>query len=211
MAAQLTHEAFAKLLAASGLLNPAVGGPPLYPYQPDNIWESLAITKERDFTYPLSSGSDLYRRSLYTFWKRTAPAPMMMTLDAAKREVCVVKRERTASPLQALVLLNSPQFVEAARVLAQRLVVEYGDQPQVIVDRAFRELTSREITDHERRVLLDLWTQQREYFQSKPDLAGKFLETGDAPIDDALDRPLLAACATVMSTILNYDECVVRR
>ena len=188
-------------LAVSGLLDRKLGGAPVRPYEVAVSFKPM----KRD------EGAGLYRRSLYTFWKRTAPAPMMMTLDAAKREVCVVKRERTASPLQALVLLNSPQFVEAARVLAQRLLVEYGDQPQVIVDRAFRELTSREITDHERRVLLDLWTQQREYFQSKPDLAGKFLETGDAPIDDALDRPLLAACATVMSTILNYDECVVRR
>ena len=105
-------------LASSGLLDNQIGGAPVYPYQPDNVWEPLAITKERDFTYPASQGSDLYRRSLYTFWRRTvAPANMF---DASNRQACRVRSSNTSTPLHALTTLNDPTWVEAARVLAQK-------------------------------------------------------------------------------------------
>ena len=105
-------------LASSGLLNPKVGGAPVYPYQPDAVWEALAITKERDFTYPQSTGADLYRRSLYTFWRRTViPANMF---DASNRQACRVRQATTSTPLHALTTLNDPTWVEAARVLAEQ-------------------------------------------------------------------------------------------
>ena len=105
-------------LASAGLLDPRIGGPPVYPYQPDEIWEALAITKERDFTYPASSGNDLYRRSLYTFWRRTvSPANMF---DASNRQTCRVRSTTTSTPLHALTTLNDPTWVEAARMLAQQ-------------------------------------------------------------------------------------------
>jgi hypothetical protein len=105
-------------LAASGLLDPRVGGAPVYPYQPDDVWEALAITKERDFTYPASAGKDLHRRSLYTFWRRTvSPANMF---DASSRQACRVSPSTTSTPLHALTTLNDPTWVEAARMLAER-------------------------------------------------------------------------------------------
>ena len=105
-------------LASAGILNGQIGGKPVYPYQPDGIWESLAITKERDFTYPTSSGQDLYRRSLYTFWRRTVgPANMF---DAANRQTCRVRNSPTSTPLHALTTLNDPTWVEASRILAER-------------------------------------------------------------------------------------------
>src|SRR5262249_49788706 len=112
-------------LAASGLLDPRLGGAPVYPYQPDDVWEALAITKERDFTYPASSGRDLYRRSLYTFWRRTvSPANMF---DASNRQICRVRQSVTSTPLHALTTLNDPTWVEAARVLAQASMKENSD------------------------------------------------------------------------------------
>jgi hypothetical protein len=118
-------------LASAQLLNPAIGGPPVYPYQPEGIWESLAITKERDFTYPASSGTDLYRRSLYTFWRRTvAPANLF---DTSNRQACRVRSQPTSTPLHALTTLNDPTWVESARVLAER----------ALADRRFRRRTSQ--------------------------------------------------------------------
>src|SRR6185295_8701729 len=112
-------------LAASGLLDPRVGGAPVYPYQPDDVWEALAITKERDFTYPASTGTDLYRRSMYTFWRRTvSPANMF---DTSNRQTCRVRLATTSTPLHALTTLNDPTWVEAARVLAEQSYKAAGD------------------------------------------------------------------------------------
>ncbi|MCP4190426.1 MAG: DUF1553 domain-containing protein [Planctomycetaceae bacterium] len=188
-------------LAVSGLLEQKVGGAPVKPYEVAVSFKPL----KRD------SGKGLYRRSLYTFWKRTAPAPVMMTLDAAKREVCVVKRERTSSPLQALVLLNDPQFVEAARVMAERLLQKLGDEPVEIVREAFEELTSRAATEQEVQILIRLWDQQLKYFQANPKRTIAFLQMGDSAQDESLNAASVAAAASVMSTLLNYDECVVKR
>ena len=188
-------------LAVSGLLVDKVGGAPVRPYE-------VAVSFK-----PLKpdSGEGLYRRSLYTFWKRTAPAPVMMALDASKRDVCVVKRERTSSPLQAFVLLNDPQFVEASRVLAQQLLLEHGDNTEAWIAQAFRRMTSRRPSPTEVEILLGLWTTQLRHFEQHPDKAASFLKTGEAPVEDKIPAARIAAAASVISTLFSFDECVMKR
>ncbi|HRX80813.1 MAG TPA: DUF1553 domain-containing protein, partial [Pirellulaceae bacterium] len=188
-------------LAVSGLLVDTIGGPPARPYEVEVSFKPV----DRD------KGDGLYRRSLYTYWKRTAPAPAMMTLDAAKREVCRVKRERTASPLQAFVMLNDPQFVESARMLAERLLKQHGENTNDALVEAFRLLTSRRPTDAELDVVRSLYDQQFVAYANNVDQATQYLNTGDKPFDAALDLPRLAALAVVTNTLLSFDECVMER
>jgi len=194
-------------LAASGLLDPAVGGGPVYPYQPDNIWEALAITKERDFTYPLSSGGDLYRRSLYSFWRRTvAPANMF---DAANRQTCSVRISRTCTPLHALTTLNDPTWVEAARVLAQRSTA-VADSLAGRLTHAFRQVLSRSPTDYDLESLTRMHGRQREFFAADPAAAEQLLAVGASPRDATLDPVEQAALASVCLAIFNLDEALTR-
>lgn len=187
-------------LAASDLLVKTIGGAPVKPYEVEVSFKPL----KRD------RGQGLYRRSLYTYWKRTAPAPVMMSLDASKRDVCRVRRERTSSPLQALVLMNSPQFVEAARQLAQRTMKAHKADDERIV-RLFRVLTSRKPSDKEKKLLLDLLRDRTAWFKSRPDLSKSLLATGDAPVDKSLAPEQLAAMTMVASTVMNLDDCVTKR
>jgi len=193
-------------LFASGLLVPRVGGPPVKPYQPAGLWEEKSGAK-----YNRDVGEGSHRRSLYTFWKRTSPPPAMVTLDAAKREVCVVKRATTSTPLQALVLLNDPQYVEAARALAQRAMTEGGPQVADRLNWTFRTLTSRPPAGAELEVLKRLWDEQRQAFAAQPDAALQFLAIGDQKRDEKLDATELAALAVVAEAIMNFDETVTKR
>ena len=172
------------VLATSGLLVDKIGGAPAKPY------ELAASFKPSN----PDSGPGLYRRSLYTYWKRTGPAPVMMALDAAKRDVCRVKRERTSSPLQALAMLNGPQFVEAARALSHRLIEEHGeDDVESIVVDMFRTLTSRKPGPRELAVIADLFQSQLEYFQGNPEASRAYLANGKfgdyGPLADQIDLP----------------------
>jgi hypothetical protein len=194
-------------LAASGLLVKHLGGPSVKPYQPVGLWEESGTGK----SYTQSQGEGLYRRSLYTFWRRTSPPPSMLTFDAVSREVCTARRERTATPLQALVLLNDPQFVEAARVLAERLIKAEQNAPADRIREAFRLLTSRLPTDRELRILLQLYGEQREHFAKSPDDALAFLKIGEAPRDESLSPADHAATSVVVEAIFNFDECVTKR
>ena len=187
-------------LAASGLLVERIGGPPAKPYEVEVSFKST----KRD------RGEGLYRRSVYTYWKRTGPAPVMMTLDASKRDVCRVKRERTSTPLQTFVLMNGPQFVEAARMLAQSLLLEHGQAPDVLIHQLFRTLTSRPPTDDEAKILQDLFNEQRQRFQADPKRVDEYLQVGDAKIDPKLDKPTLAALGSVANALLSYDEVVMK-
>lgn len=187
-------------LAVSGLLQPTIGGPPVKPYE---LAASFKPSKP-------DKGAGLYRRSLYTYWKRTAPAPMMMTLDASKREVCRVKRERTASPLQALVVMNGPQFVEASRELAQRLINEHHDNDDAILTTMFRLLTSRKPTEENSATLSQLYLQQRKHFSDEADAAAKYLAVGDSQTETT-DPVRLAALASVANMLFAFDECMMRR
>jgi hypothetical protein len=194
-------------LAVSGLLVPTVGGPSVFPYQPAGLWEESGTGK----SYHQSTGEGLYRRSLYTFWRRTSPPPTMTAFDAPSREYCLARRERTATPLQALALLNDPQFAEAARVLAEKLIKQHGDDIAARAVTAFRLLTSRAPTDLEKEVLTNLYQRQRTRFEGHPEEATQYVSTGESPRDASLDPIDHAATMALVQALMNFDECVTKR
>ena len=194
-------------LFASGLLAEKQGGPSVYPYQPDGLWNE-AMGRPN---YPRSKGPDLYRRGLYTFWKRTAPPPALTVFDAADRSVCNARRQSTSTPLQALALLNDPTVVEAARFLGQRMLKEGGTSRAEQVAWAFRTVATRAATDKERTILTSLYDEQATAFAADLKAAERALAVGDAKNDPALSRTELAAAATVALAILNHDAAVMRR
>lgn len=196
-------------LAGSGLLVRTIGGPSVYPYQPAGLWEELATRNAT--TYVQGKGDDLYRRSLYTVWKRTTPPPSAISFDASERLFCTVRRQRTSTPLQALVLLNDPQYVEASRVLAERVMVEGGDTPEARITLAFRLLTSRVPSAGELSALQSLFTTERTRFASAPASARALRRVGARAPVAALDPVDVAAYAVVASTIMNLDEAVNKR
>jgi hypothetical protein len=194
-------------LAVSGLLVRRVGGPSVFPYQPAGLWSESGTGKR----YSPSKGEGLYRRSLYTFWRRTAPPPTMTTFDAPSREFCLTRRERTATPMQALTLLNDPQFVEAARVLAASLLRKHPENSEAQVGDAFRLLTSRQPTERETGVLLELLAAQREHFARQSDKAREYVSTGESAPADGVETAGHAALTAVVQALMNFDECVTKR
>ena len=194
-------------LAASGLLTRMVGGPSVKPYQPAGLWEQSGTGK----TYTQDHGAELYRRSLYTFWRRTSPPPSMLTFDAMSREVCTAKREVTTTPLQALVLLNDPQFVEAARVLATRLLRTYPHDGAARNRDAFRALIGRAPDTAEAAILRDCSAEQRALFAASSANARRFVSIGESSTDRVLPAADSAAMTTVVSAIMNFDEFVMER
>lgn len=195
-------------LASAGLLDVRIGGPPVYPYQPDGIWESLAITKERDFTYPASVGSDLYRRSLYTFWRRTVgPANIF---DSSNRQACRVRQTPTSTPLHALTTLNDPTWVEAARVLAQRTLLESKDT-DIRLTAAFRRVAGRNPAASDLIVLRRLLKRQLEIYAADPEGAKQLLKTGASDRSTDLSETEHAAWTAVCLAVLNLDEVLVRQ
>lgn len=188
-------------LAVSGLLIDQIGGPPVKPYDLPLAYNPLDA----------DVGQGLYRRSLYTFWKRTSPSPVMMTMNANRREVCMLKREITSSPLQALVLLNGKQFIEASRVLAEKLIVEKGEDVNQLVTSAFIALTSREPTEQEAEVLRDAYREQLEEFRSYPQLAEELLQVGRAPSSGEIPLASHAAATVLVNAIMNLDESLICR
>lgn len=194
-------------LGASGLLDDRVGGAPVYPYQPDQIWESLAITKERDFTYPTSSGRDLYRRSLYTFWRRTVgPANMF---DAANRQVCKVRQNVTNTPLHALTTLNDPTWAEAARVLAARSM-ESASDTDARLSFAARRVLGRQPQERDRALLRQAFDKQLAIYQANPKAAAEVISIGSAPKNEKLNPTEHAAFTAVCLLLLNLDEALTR-
>jgi hypothetical protein len=196
-------------LAVSGLLVPTLGGPSVKPYQPAGLWEELATRNAT--VYVQDTGDKLYRRSMYTIWKRTTPPPSMMSFDASERNFCTVRRQSTSTPLQALILLNDPQYVEAARVLAERTIREGGPELRSRLTVAFRLLTSRRPGPEELEVLEALARSEQEAFAADPEAALELLAVGDHPRDPALDAPEVAALTVVANTIMSYDEAVIKR
>nr|MBP9902945.1 DUF1553 domain-containing protein [Verrucomicrobiota bacterium] len=194
-------------LAASGLLNHTLGGPSVKPYQPAGLWEASGTGK----TYTQDHGDKLYRRSLYTFWRRTAPPPSMLTFDALSREVCTAKRETTTTPLQALVLMNDPQFMEAARVLGERLLKDYPKDVDARTREGFRALTGRLPDKTETAVLRQLFDEQKCFYAKEPGAADKLLATGESKWDEALPRADFAATTMLVSAIMNFDEFIMVR
>ncbi|MBL8231305.1 MAG: DUF1553 domain-containing protein [Bryobacterales bacterium] len=198
-------------LAVSGLLNRQVGGRSVYPYQPPGIWEEIA--RGEIFSaqvYKESSGSDLYRRSMYWFWKRTAPPPSLMTFDAPDREKCVARRSVTNTPLQALVLMNDPTYVEASRALAQRVMNEAGSDPAKRIQHAFRLTTGRLPQAKELKLLQALAAKQQAHYAAEPGAAAALLQVGDSKSAAGYKPEELAAWTNVASVILNLDETITK-
>ncbi|MBT7131014.1 MAG: DUF1553 domain-containing protein [Planctomycetes bacterium] len=190
-----------QMLQSSGLLVTTIGGPPVLPYQPPGLWQ-----EKSGHTYTPSKGDGLYRRSLYTFWKRTSPPPTMMIFDASKRDVCVTFRHRTSTPMQSLVLMNDPQFVEAARMLARRVMLDDRKEPTGTIELAFRRLTGRRPSAPELEILQQLHQQLLFEFQEDPQVATVWLQVGDSPLDPSIDPIEWAALTAVCSSLMNLDE-----
>jgi hypothetical protein len=201
-------------LAVAGLLDNRIGGASVSPYQPAGLWEELMSRADgANFTaqvYVQSHGPDLYRRSMYTFWKRTVPPPQLAAFDAPDRESCTVKRSRTITPLQALVLMNDPTYVEASRKLAERVMREGGSTVDDRITYAFRLPLARKPRPDESAVLKRIFTEQLAHFTEHPDAIKKLLSVGESPRDEKLDQTKLAAWTTVASVILNLDETVTK-
>ena len=196
-------------LAASGLLVPEIGGPPVHPYQPAGLWKEQATRNGTQ--YVQDEGHKLYRRSLYTIWKRTTPPPSMMIFDTSERNLCIVLRQSTSTPLQALVLMNDPQYVEASRMLAERMIRSGGDTDADRVEWGFKTLTARAPSDLEREALLDLLASERDTFAANRRAARALLEAGEYPRDRRLPETEVAALTTVASTIMNHDATIILR
>jgi hypothetical protein len=194
-------------LASAGLIDGRIGGAAVYPYQPDAIWEPLAITKERDFTYPASTGKDLYRRSLYTFWRRTVgPANMF---DASNRQTCRVRAATTSTPLHALTTLNDPTWVEAARALASRSLKASTDLDGRL-NHAFRHVLGRKPTEIDIIALRRAYEKQSAIYSGDAAAAQALLAVGESKRDERLDAVEHAALSAVCLAIYNLDEALTR-
>ena len=192
-------------LFTSGLLNGQIGGPSVKPYMPPGIWKSIS-----NAAYKQDKGAGLYRRSMYTYWRRTIPPPTMMTFNAAEREVCIVRKDLTITPLQALVLMNNKTFVEAARFLAERALRLRITEPHKRLEWVFHTVLSRNPTQDELEVLVADLNLYLNDFKKRPDDAKKLLMVGDKKADANLLASELAAYALVVSTIFNLDEAITQ-
>jgi hypothetical protein len=195
-------------LASSSLLTQRIGGKSAYPYQPAGLWEALATRNE--VVYKQQHGDTLYRRSLYTVWKRSAPPPMMLNFDAAERHFCITKRQKTSTPLQALVVMNDPQFVEASRVLAQQMLKNSKNLDEQI-EYGFMALTSRKPSIKELGILKELYNEEYSDFRKNPGRVKQILTAGEYPVDKQLNPAQLAAGTIVASTVMNFDEFLIKR
>jgi hypothetical protein len=193
-------------LASSGLLVRRIGGPSVKPYQPPGVWEAVAMIGSNTRNYVQDKGENLYRRSLYTFWKRSAPPASMEILNAPNRETCVVRRERTNTPLQALVTLNDVQFVEAARVLAEQTLRQAGDSEAQRLDYVSRRVLVRPMRPEEAAIVQNLLQDLRSYYQDHLEEARKLVAYGEKPADPTLDPAAVAAWTMTINQLLNLDE-----
>jgi hypothetical protein len=192
-------------LATSGLLVRKIGGPSVRPYQPDGVWEAVAMIGSNTRDYRRDSGENLYRRSMYTFWKRAAPPAAMEVLNAPNRETCTVRRDRTNTPLAALLTLNDVQFVEAARVLAEKTLVAGADDAQRL-DFIAKRLLARSLHEPERAIVTETLKSLRDHYKAKPDDAKKLIAFGESKADPKLDPSELAAWTMLANQLMNMDE-----
>ncbi|MFO1488617.1 MAG: DUF1553 domain-containing protein [Verrucomicrobiota bacterium] len=193
-------------LSASGLLVGKIGGPSVKPYQPDGVWEAVAMPSSDTRFYKRDRGDSLYRRSVYTFWKRAAPPASLDILNAPSRETCTVRRERTSTPLQALVTLNDPQFVEAARHLAERALKEGGAADAARIDFMAERLIARPLRPAEKKIVTSGLKDLLAHYQASPKDAEALVSVGESEADATLDKPRLAAYTLVANQLMNLDE-----
>ncbi|MEO1447942.1 MAG: PSD1 and planctomycete cytochrome C domain-containing protein [Bacteroidota bacterium] len=195
------------VLASSGLLNPELGGPSVKPYQPEGVWESATSGRGTLAKYYQDHGEDLYRRGLYTFIKRTVPPPSMLIFDASNRDQCEVARNQTNTPLQALVMLNDPQVLEAARVLAERLAQD--TEPEAAIESAFWRILCRPPSEHELAMLTEYYASEQAHFETEPEKARELLNVGEHPhLADTTAQ--VAALMQVIHTLYNMEEAIVK-
>lgn len=188
-------------LASAGLLNQQVGGPPVNPYEMTEAFKPFEVAAD----------DSVYRRSLYTTWRRTSPPPAMIAFDAPRRAVCSAKRERTDSPLQALILLNGTQYVEAARVLGEKLHVECHGEVNAMITQVFLRCLSREPDAKEREICTQLYQEQLKHYQLNPEEAKAILKGGNTKPNETLPAPEIAAATVLAQTLMNHDATVVKR
>jgi len=193
-------------LAASGLLVPKIGGPSVKPYQPDGLWEAIAMNVSNTRSYQRDVGEGSHRRSLYTFWKRQVPPAQMEIFNAPNREYCVVRRERTNTPLQALVTLNDPQYVEAAKALAQRALKNGGASDQSRLDYITQHLLSRSLKPDETKIVQSSLAKLLAYYGGHADDAAQLLKVGDMDVDPSVNVQQLAAWTMLTNELMNLDE-----
>ncbi|HEX6960219.1 MAG TPA: DUF1553 domain-containing protein, partial [Lacipirellula sp.] len=193
-------------LAASGLLSPKIGGPSVKPYQPPGVWEAVAMIGSNTRDYVQDTGESLYRRSMYTFWKRSAPPASMEIFNAPNREHCTVVRERTNTPLQALVTLNDPQFVEAARELATRAIRAAGPSFEHRLSHIAMRLLARELTAEELSIIKESVTKLESHYAAHLEEAKQLIDVGDKPADATLPAAELAAWTMTVNELMNLDE-----
>jgi hypothetical protein len=196
-------------LFVSGLLVEKLGGPSVRPYQPEGLYKDMVFSNMTNYAQDKSDG--LWRRSLYTFWKRTVMPPAMQVFDASSREYCTVRETRTNTPLQALNLMNDTTYVEAARLMAQRMLNEGGTRLEDRLAFGLRLAAGRPPDDSERRILLGNLQTQLEYFRGHPEEAAGLLAVGAKPNDTKLKAEELAAYAVTASLILNMDEVITKQ
>ena len=192
-------------LFTSDLLNGKIGGPSVKPYMPPGIWKSIS-----NAIYKQDKGDKLYRRGIYTYWRRTVPPPTMMTFNAAAREICIVRNDLTTTPLQALTMMNNKTFVEAARFLAERMMQAKGQRPRQRVAEAFRRVTSRAPRKAELDLLMKDFSFYLKDFRKKPNAAKRLMSVGEKLRNPKLPAAQLAAYALVANTILNLDEAITQ-
>jgi hypothetical protein len=195
-------------LATGGILVESLGGPSVKPYQPAGLWEAVSFNNSQK--YEQDEGAAQYRRSLYIYWKRQSPPPNLLLFDAPTREYCVVRRPRTNTPLQALALLNDPQFVESSRGFAARILRDGGDTDCARLCYAFRLATSRYPDAEEEKVLAELLEAQRKEYSTNPQAAQDLLKVGSFKAECPQPEAELAAWTTVASTLLNLDETLTK-
>ncbi|MCH2202674.1 MAG: DUF1553 domain-containing protein, partial [Fuerstiella sp.] len=197
-------------LAVSGLLNETIGGRSVKPYQPAGLWKPVGFGGSNTATFVQDKGDKLFRRSMYTFWKRTVPPPSMATFDAPDRETCQVRRARTNTPLQALVLMNDVQYVEAARKFAERVMTKHGSNVDERATFAFRSVLNRHPNPSELQSLTRLFRQSLTQFRNDPESAKKLLSAGESPRNDQLNPDELGAWSMVTHLLLNLSETVTK-
>ena len=197
-------------LASSGLLVRKLGGPSVKPYQPDGVWEAVAMNESNTHFYKRDMGDSLYRRSLYTFWKRSAPPASLDIFNAPSRESCTVRRDRTDTPLQALVTLNDVQYVEAARMLAQRALKEGGTTSRTQVDFLAHRLLARSFRAEEQPVVQKTLTELQTFYDAHPKEAQQLLLVGDSKADPNLKPERLAAWTMLVNQLMNLDEVLTK-
>jgi Protein of unknown function (DUF1553) len=199
-------------LAASGLLNPAIGGPPVRPYQPAGLWEETNAGDGRGSLtkYVQDKEGKLYRRTMYTIFKRTLPHPFLTTFDASYRDVCAVKRQRTNTPLQALNLMNDPLMLEASRNIAQQLLKTGNASWAERLATAFRQVAARQPSKQELAVLEKHFTERKTQFNGKTEAAKQLLRVGESAPDDKLDPVESAALMETVALVFNMDEVICK-